>query len=74
MSEVKPNCGEVTNRGEEGWIETASRRTEIGYKALSPMASVHLIAKPLWSKGDGVNPAVVQGRNAFLPGETSVCA
>jgi len=69
VSEVKPNCGEVTSRGEEGWIETASRRTEIGYEALLPIASELLLAKLLWSRGDGVNPAVAQGRNAFLPGE-----
>ena len=30
-SEVKRNCGRVTNRGEEAWIEPAGRWTRTGY-------------------------------------------
>jgi len=48
-SEVNPNCGEVTNRGEEGMIETASRCTRTGYEAMSTKASGRFSAKLLWS-------------------------
>lgn len=50
------------------------RRTETGYEAAQTGASEQVIAKLLWPKGCGVNPAVVWRRPAFLPGELSPCA
>ncbi len=50
VSEVNPNCGEVTSRGEEGWIETVSRCTKIRYEARPTKTSERAIAKSLWSK------------------------
>ncbi len=59
-SEVNRNCVRVTERGEEVSSETVSRWTKIGYKAMSIRASWQEAAKLLWSKVDGVNPAVVR--------------
>ena len=47
------------------------RRTETGYEATHTGASEPMIAKLPWPMGCGVNPAVVWGRPAFLPGEIS---
>ena len=47
------------------------RRTETGYEAMRIGASELMIAKLLWPKVCGVNPAVVWRRPAFLPGEIS---
>jgi len=47
------------------------RRTETGYEAPQTGASGPKIAKLLWPKGCGVNPAVVWRRPASLPGEIS---
>ena len=71
MNEEKRNCGRATDRGKEAWIETARRRTEIGFEATEREASEPLVAKPQWSRRSGVDPAVVQGRLVPLPGETS---
>ena len=60
MNEEKRNCGRVTDRGKEAWIEAACRRTEIGLKALECEASEPLVAKPQWPRRSGVDPAVVQ--------------
>jgi hypothetical protein len=38
-SEVKRNCGRVTDRGEEAWIETVGRWTRTGYEAVPVRAS-----------------------------------
>jgi hypothetical protein len=70
-NEVKRNCGRATDCGEEARSETASRWTRTGYKALPSRASGPETAKLLWSRRSGVNPAVVRGRSAFLPGEIS---
>src|SRR5690606_41266550 len=72
-SEAKRNCGRATGRGEEASSETASRWTRTGYEAVLIRASEQEVAKLLWSRIGGVNPAVVQGRSAFLPGEISPC-
>lgn len=71
MNEEKRNCGRVTDRGEEAWIEAACRRTEIGFEATEGGASEHSFAKPQWPRPSGVDPAVVQRRLVSLPGETS---
>ena len=68
-SEVNRNCAKVTERGEEASSETVSRWTRIGYEAWSTRASRQETAKLLWSRVDGVNPAVVRGRIVVLPGE-----
>ena len=60
MSEVNHNCVRVTERGEEVSSETVSRWTRIGYEAVSTKASWQETAKLLWSRVDGVNPAVVR--------------
>ena len=49
-SEVKRNCVRVTERGEEGWSETASRGTRNAYEAAPGRASGQMIAKLLWSR------------------------
>jgi len=59
-SEVNPNCGEATDRGEEGWIETVSRCTRNGYEAEPTRASGRVTAKLLWSRVGVVDPAVVR--------------
>ena len=59
-SEVKRNCGRVTDRGEEAWIATAGRWTRTGYEAVPIRASGPMTAKLLWSRVGGVDPAVVQ--------------
>jgi len=49
-SEVKRNCGRVTDRGKEAWSETASRWTRTGYEAVPIRASGQQTAKLLWSR------------------------
>jgi hypothetical protein len=48
-----------------------SRWTRTGYEAWPIKASRHVAAKLLWSRRGCVDPAVVRGRIAFLPGEIS---
>jgi len=71
VNEEKRNCGRVTDRGEEAWIETACRRTEIGFEATEGEASGRVTAKLQWPRSSDVDPAVVQRRLVSLPGETS---
>jgi hypothetical protein len=74
VSEVKRNCVRVTERGEEAWIETASRGTRSAFEAASGRASGQMIAKLLWSRPGDVDATIVRGRIVFLPGETLPCA
>jgi len=60
VNEEKRNCGRATDRGEEAWIETARRRTEIGSEATEGEASEHEFTKLQWPRPSGVDPAVVQ--------------
>jgi hypothetical protein len=59
-SEAKPNCGEATIRGEEGWNETVSRWTRTGYEAMPTRASGRVSAKLSWTKVGVVDAAVVR--------------
>ena len=71
-SKGKYNCVRVTDRGEEVRNESASRLTKSRYEAVSIKASMHINAKLLWSKIDGVDLTVVRRKIAFLPGEISL--
>ena len=59
-SEEKRNCVRATERGEEAWIETASRGTRSASEAASGRASRHVTAKLLWSGPGDVNATAVR--------------
>ncbi len=53
----------------EAWIETATRRTETGYEAVSTGTSGLMTAKSFSTEGQAVNPAGVRRRVSNLPRE-----
>ncbi len=53
----------------EAWIETATRRTETGYEAVSTGTSGRMTAKSFSIEGKAVDPAGVRRRRSNLPRE-----